>query len=90
MGGWGVETGARLLVVTAAASATVLKSCRNLPTVKLAPVNTLGTYDVIAADTVVFTRSAFEALRQRAVTDAAVSADAGGAAVAVEPGSADQ
>lgn len=56
----------KILFVTPEHAPVLHKSCRNLPSVKMAPVSTLGAYDLIAADVVVFTRKAFERLGERA------------------------
>jgi len=55
----------RILFVTAEANQVLYKSCRNLPNIKMTTVGTLGTYDVVAAERLVFTRSAPEGLSQR-------------------------
>lgn len=52
-----------VLLVMAAPQEVVEKSFRNLPQVKIAYPGKLGTYEVLAADFVVFTRDAVEALR---------------------------
>lgn len=56
--------GGKLLFVTAEHEPLLHKSCRNIPTVKMTPLGSLGSYDVIFADTVLFTRSALESLQQ--------------------------
>ena len=54
----------KVLVVTPESAPVLYKSCRNLPGVRMAPVGTLGTYEVVAADIVLFTRQALEKLVQ--------------------------
>lgn len=56
----------KILVVTGSHEPVLHKSCRNIPSVKMTPIGSLGTYDLLAADIVVFTRSAFELLGNRA------------------------
>ena len=57
--------GRKVLLITAESNPVLVKSCRNLKKVQMRPVGTVATYDVIAADTVVFTRSALATLSQR-------------------------
>lgn len=51
------ETGRALLLVDGY-DANVVKSCRNIPGLEVRPVNQVCTYDVVLADTVVFTKGA--------------------------------
>ena len=55
----------KVLVVTPESSPMLVKSCRNLQRVGISPVGTLATYDMVAADTLLFTRQALEKLAQR-------------------------
>jgi len=52
----------KVLFVAPESDPVLLKSGRNLPGVQLRPVATLCTYDILAADAVLFTRRALEAL----------------------------
>lgn len=56
--------GQRLLFVTPESNSVLLKSGRNLPRVEIQPVGTLCTYDILKADTVLFTRQALGKLHQ--------------------------
>ena len=56
--------GQKVLVVTPESAPVLFKSCRNLPGVDMTPVGSLGTYEVVAADVVLFTRQALEKLVQ--------------------------
>ena len=53
-----------VLFVTPESSPVLVKSCRNLPGVQIRTAATMATYDVVAADVVVLTRKAVEALAQ--------------------------
>jgi large subunit ribosomal protein L4 len=59
--------GKKVLFVTPESAPVLFKSCRNIPAVKMVPADTLCTYDVIAADTVLFTRQALDRLAQTQV-----------------------
>ena len=52
----------KVLFVLAENAPVLYKSCRNIPGVSMRTVGTLGAYDVVRADTVVFTRAAVEGL----------------------------
>ena len=52
----------KVLFVTSPGETTLVKSCRNLPRVEIRTAGTVGTYDVVASDIVLFTRSGLEAL----------------------------
>ena len=54
----------KVLFVTPQSIPVLVKSCRNLPGVKVSPVGTLATYDIVAADVVLFTRQALDRLVQ--------------------------
>jgi large subunit ribosomal protein L4 len=56
----------KVLFITAAHEPVLYKSSRNIPSVTMAQLGTLGAYDVIAAETVVFTRSSLAQLSERA------------------------
>ena len=61
-------SGGKVLLVTVGHAPLLHRSCRNIPTVKMTPVSTLGAYDLIAADTVLFTRTALERLIESTTT----------------------
>ena len=52
----------KVLFITLESSPVLLKSSRNLPKVKMAHLGVLSTYDLLAADVVLFTRQAFDRL----------------------------
>ena len=52
----------KVLFITMESSPVLLKSSRNLPKVKMAHLGALSTYDLLAADVVLFTRQAFDRL----------------------------
>jgi large subunit ribosomal protein L4 len=52
----------KVLFVLSENSSVLYKSCRNIPAVSMRTVGTLGAYDVVRADIVVFTRKAVEGL----------------------------
>lgn len=54
--------GQKVLFVTMESSPVLIKSSRNLPKVKIAHLGSLATYDLLAADVVLFTRQAFDRL----------------------------
>ena len=55
--------GQKALFVTPEADVTLVKSCRNLPGVSMSAIGTLGAYQIIAADVVVFSRRALGKLQ---------------------------
>lgn len=60
--------GRQLLFVVDGLEEAAIKSLRNLPTVHLLTFDQLNTYDVLASDTVVFTRDSLDAFLGRAAT----------------------
>jgi len=52
----------KVLFVTSGGEPNLVKSCRNMPRVEIRSAETVGTYDVVASDVVLFTRSGLEAL----------------------------
>ena len=54
----------KVLFVTMESSPVLIKSSRNLPKVKIAHIGSLSTYDLLAADVVLFTRQAFDRLAE--------------------------
>lgn len=62
----------RVLVVVEASDELTVKSLRNVPNIVMLPHSQLNTYDVLAADDVVFTKGAFDAfVAARSRSDAA-------------------
>jgi large subunit ribosomal protein L4 len=61
LGAIGLE-GEKVLFVTPHSQTTMVKSCRNIPGVEIRPVNSVSTYDVVLADTVLLTERAVAAL----------------------------
>ncbi len=53
-----IEAGKKTLIVLASNEANVIKSAANIPGVKTAQVNTINTYDIINADTLVIVKDA--------------------------------
>ncbi|MBI2950648.1 50S ribosomal protein L4 [bacterium] len=56
--------GRKALLVVGAADPNLFKSCRNLPGFDVRPVNSFSVYDVMGAETVMFTRSALARLSE--------------------------
>ena len=54
--------GERVLFVTPKSEVTIIKSCRNIPGLEIRPANSVSTYDVVSADTVLLTEKAIAAL----------------------------
>ena len=54
--------GQKVLFITPESHSVLVKSCRNLPEVRIRPVSTLCTYDVVAAEVLLITRKALEVL----------------------------
>ena len=59
-----LEAGKKTLIVLASNEANVVKSAANIPGVKTAQVNTINTYDIINADTVVMVKGAAEKIQE--------------------------
>jgi large subunit ribosomal protein L4 len=55
--------GRKALLLTEAGVPVVVKSCRNLPGLSVLPVLQVSTYDVVRADTVIFTQAALDRLQ---------------------------
>lgn len=70
--------GQKVLLVTADSAPVLVKSCRNIPAVKMAHVGTLGTYDVLAADAVLFTRQALQRLAETSADEGSDAAERDG------------
>ncbi len=59
-----IEAGKKTLIVLASNEANVVKSAANIPGVKTAQVNTINTYDVINADTLVIVKDAVKTIEE--------------------------
>lgn len=59
-----LEAAGRVLIVTEGVNDTLLRCARNVPWIAVRPVCELNFYDVLVADSVVFTRAAVEALQE--------------------------
>ena len=59
-----LETGKKTLIVLASNEANVIKSAANIPGVKTAQVNTINTYDIINADTLVIVKDAVKTIEE--------------------------
>ena len=56
--------GQKVLLITAGSVPILVKSCRNLKLVNVSPVETVGTYEIVAAETLLFTRQALEGISE--------------------------
>ena len=63
-------SGQKVLFVTPANAAVLVKSCRNIPRVEIRTAGTVGTHDVVAADVLVLTVKAVEALAAQRLNQA--------------------
>jgi large subunit ribosomal protein L4 len=72
-----LELGGRILLVLPSPSddGAVEKSFRNMPQVRIAYVRSLGVYEVVAADRVLFTQAALDAVEGKAPALPAAGAD---------------
>ena len=59
-----LEAGKKTLIVLASNEANVIKSAANIPGVKTAQVNTINTYDIINADTLVIVKDAVKTIEE--------------------------
>ncbi len=59
-----LETGKKTLIVLASNEANVVRSAANIPGVKTAQVNTINTYDIINADTLVIVKDAVKTIEE--------------------------
>ncbi len=59
-----LETGKKTLIVLASNENNVVKSAANIPGVKTAQVNTINTYDIINADTLVIVKDAVKTIEE--------------------------
>lgn len=59
-----VEAGKKTLIVLASNEANVVKSAANIPGVKVAQVNTINTYDIINADSLVIVKDAVKTIEE--------------------------
>ena len=59
-----LEAGKKTLIVLASNEANVIKSAANIPGVKTAQVNTINTYDILNADTLVIVKDAVKTIEE--------------------------
>lgn len=59
-----LEVGKKTLIVLASNEANVVKSAANIPGVKTAQVNTINTYDIVNADTLVIVKDAVKTIEE--------------------------
>ena len=59
-----LEVGKKTLIVLASNEANVIKSAANIPGVKTAQVNTINTYDILNADTLVIVKDAVKTIEE--------------------------
>ncbi len=59
-----LEVGKKTLIVLASNEANIIKSAANIPGVKTAQVNTINTYDIINADTLVIVKDAVKTIEE--------------------------
>ena len=59
-----IEAGKKTLIVLASNEANVVKSAANIPGVKVAQVNTINTYDIINADSLVIVKDAVKTIEE--------------------------
>lgn len=61
---WGVDSNAKILMITVEKNETLHRSVRNVPTIKLISAVTLNIYDILYADKIVVTASALEKIQE--------------------------
>lgn len=61
---WGVDSTAKILLITVEKNETLHRSVRNVPTIKLISAVTLNIYDILYADKIVVTASALEKIQE--------------------------
>ena len=61
---WGVDSTAKILMITVEKNETLHRSVRNVPTIKLISAVTLNIYDILYADKIVVTASALEKIQE--------------------------
>jgi large subunit ribosomal protein L4 len=62
--GWGVEPGAKVLIIVAERNETVYLSARNIANLRLISANNLNVFDLLAADQIVATTSALTTIQE--------------------------
>jgi large subunit ribosomal protein L4 len=61
---WGIQDGARVLMIVAEKDQTVILSARNICSVKLIMAENLNVYDLLAADHIITTQSALQKIQE--------------------------
>ena len=63
-GRWGIDAGAKVLMITAEKNEVLYRSIRNVPTVKLISAHNLNVYDLLLADQVEVTAAAIAKIKE--------------------------
>lgn len=66
---WGIDTGAKILLIVSEKVENVYLSARNVPNIKLILSTNLNVYDVLEADAIVTTTSALASIQEVYGTD---------------------
>ena len=61
---WGIESGAKVLMITAEKNEVLYRSIRNVPTIKLISAQNLNVYDMLLADKLVVTAAAIAKIKE--------------------------
>ncbi len=61
---WGIETGQKVLMITAEKNEVIYRSVRNVANIKLILATNLNAYDIVLADRLVVTASALEKIQE--------------------------
>ncbi|NJM98141.1 MAG: 50S ribosomal protein L4 [Phormidesmis sp. RL_2_1] len=61
---WGVDSSSKVLMITVEKDETVVRSVRNVPTIKLICATNLNIFDILHADNIVVTASALEKIQE--------------------------
>lgn len=64
IGRWGVDSTAKILMITDEKNDTLTRSVRNVPNIKLIAAENLNIYDILYADTLVVTASALDKIQE--------------------------
>jgi large subunit ribosomal protein L4 len=64
LAGWGVQPGAKVLLIVAERNETVYLSARNIANLRLISANNLNVFDLLAADQIVATTSALSQIQE--------------------------
>lgn len=64
LAGWGIQPGAKILLIVAERNETVYLSARNIANLRLISANNLNVFDLLAADQIVATTSALSQIQE--------------------------